>query len=145
MYSTDNTEAFYDFLGEYADFFGEMELFEQQKLTAMLAGKLPEIEQMITAAQANAKKLDNLEQKRMRMQREAGFGEMSMSELAAAAPGERGRQLAEQLKRLSRSVTNIRFYNNKSMSVAESNLRRYAHRGVNEKENNARSVLEVKA
>lgn len=120
----EKAEGFYDFLGEYTEFFAQMEQFEQHKLTILLGGNLSDIENTISAAQANAKKLENLEQKRIRMQEEAGLGALTLSQLADDAGGERKTQLHRQLQRLTSHVYNIRFYNQKAMEVAAGNLRR---------------------
>ena len=121
---SEKTERFFDFLDEYTEFFASMEQFEQHKLTVLLGGNLPDIENTISAAQANAKRLDNLERKRILLQEEAGLGDMSLSQLADYAGGERASSLHRQLRRLTSHVYNIRFYNQKAMEVAENNLRR---------------------
>ncbi|MEG1686665.1 MAG: hypothetical protein RR185_05875 [Angelakisella sp.] len=120
----DRAESFFSFLGEYTSFFCQMEQFEAQKLELLLSGELSGIEKAITTAQANAKQLENLEQKRIRLQQEAGFGAMSLRELADKTDGARKEQLRLQLHELSVCLGNIKFYNAKSMQVAQTNLRR---------------------
>lgn len=145
MTSRDKTESFYSFLGEYTDFFGEMEQFEQHKFVAMLSGEMLEIEHLLAASQANAKKLDNLERRRIELQQEAGLGTLSMNELIATADSNRGVELSHQLRKLSSSIANIRFYNTKSMALAEDNLRRISRKVGSKNDNKAHAMLETKA
>lgn len=139
-------EEFFDFLMEYAEFFREMEQFEQQKLSIMLGGRLPEIEHVIAISQSNAKRLENLENKRLRLQQEAGLGSLSMGELADQSAGERQSKLRTQLRQLSQSLSNIKFYNSKSMEAAEMNLRRYSrYNGTARESAHPHAMLEGKA
>lgn len=119
----ENKEAFYSFLTEYADFFKEMAGFEQKKLEALLGNRLSEIEHAISVTQANAMQLDNLENKRIRLQGEAGLGQMSMSQLAESAPESSRGQLRELMGQLNDYIRDIKFYNTKSMDLVQAKLK----------------------
>lgn len=120
-------EKFYSFLGEFTAFFGEMEQFEQHKLGVLLSGSIQDIEHAMATAQANAKQLENLENKRVALQKQAGLEGLTLRELTETATDERREQLSRDLHRLNTHVANIRFYNDKSMKVAEGNLRKTPH------------------
>lgn len=127
MKNVDKAIEYYEFLNRYTEFFGEMESFEQHKLSVLMSGNLREMEHAMSVAQANAKQLENLENRRIALQQEAGLGGLTLRELAARAGGRRGEILARQLNQLNSYIANISFYNSKSMKIAEDNLKRFSH------------------
>lgn len=144
MSSIQNKEVFYDFLTEYADFLKGMASFEQQKLEVLLGNRLPEIEHAISVTQANAMQLDNLENKRIRLQDEAGLAQMSLSQLAETAPeGSRG-QLRDLIGELNSYIRDIKFYNSKSMHVVQVKLRVQEHAVVRRTELHERTTTPTK-
>lgn len=146
MTTSEKLEIFYDFLDEYTEFFDRMEQFEQQKLRTILSGGLDELDHVLAVSQANAKQLDNLERRRISLQQEAGFGSLSMGQLAEQAQAERAAKLKSQMNKLSRSLSNIRFYNSKSMEMAEFNLRMRTRTVTQiQPQSGGRSILEAKA
>lgn len=146
MTTSEKLEIFYDFLDEYTEFFDRMEQFEQQKLRTILSGGVDELDHVLAVSQANAKQLDNLERRRISLQQEAGFGSLSMGQLAEQAQAERAAKLKSQMNKLSRSLSNIRFYNSKSMEMAEFNLRMRTRTGTQpQPQSGGRSILEAKA
>lgn len=118
-----NKIEFYGFLEEYAEFFSEMENFEKKKLDALLSGKLSEIESALSSTQANVKQVENIEIRRIKYQNDLNLTDMTFSQILADAPIEYKDKLSELFSFINQSVDHIKFYNNKSMQLAENNLR----------------------
>ncbi|MEG0754164.1 MAG: hypothetical protein RR461_10045 [Angelakisella sp.] len=137
-------EEFYSFLVEYANFFREMAGFEQQKLEVLLGNRLPEIEHAISVTQANAMALTNLENKRIRLQRDAGLAEMSFSQLAETASEGSRQQLRELMDQLNGYLRDIKFYNTKSMDVAQLKLKAQERTAVRSNEVHPRTATPTK-
>lgn len=112
-----------DFLEEYRSFFQQMEQSERDKLEALVSNELPRIEHAISIAQANTKRLENLEQRRAQLQERAGLADLTFSQLTEQLPEHR-RTLTELFGRIQACVEEIKFYNTKSMEVAKTNLMR---------------------
>lgn len=144
MSITENKEVFYDFLTEYTDFFKGMASFEQQKLEVLLENHLPEIEHAISVTQANAMQLDNLENKRIRLQSEAGLSQMSLSQLAETAPENSRGKLQNLVGELNSYIRDIKFYNSKSMHVVQVKLRMQEHAVTRRTELHERTSAPIK-
>ena len=110
------------FLRVYTDFLDKMLQDEGEKLKAIQSRELARIEHSITVSQANAKQLDNYEQRRMDLQREAGFGGLTFRQLIARAPEDEKGVLQTLYARFEQAVQEIKFNNDKSMAVARDNL-----------------------
>lgn len=115
-------QELFSFLEEYADFLAHMVKDEEEKLAALLSNSLPRIEAAISTAQANAKRMENCELSRMRLQEQAGYGAMSFSEIIENAPDEERLSLEALLRRIQGYVDDIKFHNTKSMRVARTNI-----------------------
>lgn len=116
------TGEFVDFMESYAAFFEEMTVSEQDKLEAMLSNDIKMLEHSVSAQQASAKRLENIEKKRIDMQEKANCTGMSLGQIIEAAPPEYTARLGEVSQRINRAVEEIKFYNDKSMGVVKMNL-----------------------
>jgi hypothetical protein len=116
-------ENLYLFFSEYADFMEEMETIQKEKLESILSNDLGRMERSIKVQQAYAMRLDNIENRRIRLQAETGFGGMTLSEIISCAPEERKTELRLLFDRISRSLGNIKYFNDKAFEVADMNLR----------------------
>lgn len=115
-------DEFMDFMVEYTDFLGRMRLDENSKLAALTSRELPKIESSIAASQANAKQLENYEARRMALQNEAGLAGLSFRQVIERAPDAAQSGLWALFDRFEHTVSEIRFLNDKSMSVARDNM-----------------------
>ena len=120
---------YFDFLAEYARFFNQMSAFEKQKLDALLSNELSKIEHAIALTQANAKQLENLESKRMQLQQQAGFSQYPLRDVADQTEEPKRSELLRLLDKMSADIVDIKFYNAKSMELAQTNLKRIAPAG----------------
>jgi flagellar biosynthesis/type III secretory pathway chaperone len=120
----EDSARLYDFLHEYANFLEEMETVQKEKLDSLLSKDLQRMERSIKSQQAYAMRLDNIENRRIRLQTEVGFGGLSFSELIDSAPQDRKNDLKLLFGRIHNSVSNIKYLNGKSAEVADLNVRR---------------------
>lgn len=115
-------QDFLTFVEEYTQFLEHMTVDESEKLSALGSRDLERIERSIAVSQANAKRLENYELKRIDQQARAGYGGLTFPQLVEKAdPAEQGR-LRQLFGRFERSVKEIRFRNDKSMAVAKDNM-----------------------
>lgn len=115
-------QDFLTFVEEYTEFLERMTDDESEKLSALNSRDLERIERSIAVSQANAKRLENYEVKRISMQAKAGYEGMTFDQLIERAdPMEQG-WLRQLFARFERSVNEIRFRNDKSMAVARDNM-----------------------
>lgn len=110
------------FFEKYADALSAMAQDESEKLNALVSNSLPRIEQAISAAQANTKKIEGLEIKRMALQTSMGCSGMTLSQLLEQVPEPYKVAAAAFFSQIQASVDKIKFTNNKSMSIAHQNI-----------------------
>lgn len=122
MRDSDRMQELIDFFEEYAEFLTQMSGDENEKLEALLSGELPRIEHAISMAQANAKKLENLEVRRQTLQRRAGCDGMTFSQIISQSTPEDEPMLQSLFERIQSCVEEIKFRNGKSMGVARANM-----------------------
>lgn len=115
-------QEFLTFVEEYTQFLEHMTDDESEKLSALNSRDIGRIERSIATSQANAKQLENYEIKRISLQAKAGYDGLTFTQLVERAdPLEQG-WLRQLFSRFERSVTEIRFRNDKSMAVARDNM-----------------------
>lgn len=122
MQMSQSIADFIAFMEEYVLFVEHMIDDESEKLAAIQEGKLARIEHSIVVSLANAKKLDNFEQRRIALMDKAGFGGMTFSGVINAAPVESVGPLQVLFSRFEKGVVEIKFRNDKAMAVAQDNL-----------------------
>ncbi len=118
------------FFDEYAAFFEETASLEQEKLEALLSNTLSRIEHAIARQQAIGKRLENLERKRIALQKAAGMENLTFNEILLAAPAEERQRLKRLFDRTQCAISNIRYINEKSNAFAKTQLQRiHAEKG----------------
>lgn len=122
MPATTAQQDYFTFLEEYTQFLERMTEDESEKLAALSSRDLPRIEQSITVSQANAKRLENYELKRVEIQDKAGYGGCTFAQLLERTDPFEQDWLRQVFDRFERSVSEIRFRNDKSMAVARDNM-----------------------
>ncbi len=110
------------FMEGYTDFLDRMLKDEGEKLAALSSNELPRIERSIAVSQANAKQLENYEQRRMGLQSAAGYDGLTFRELITKAPEEDKGLLQRLFARFEQDVTEIKHQNHKAMDVARDNM-----------------------
>ncbi|MEG2660769.1 MAG: hypothetical protein RR978_08655 [Oscillospiraceae bacterium] len=110
------------FLEQYSAFLKTMLENEKEKLTALLSNSLERIEHSILTAQADAKQLESMEQKRMSLQIKLGCPGYTLQQVAAATPISMRARMDVLCSEVREDVDEIRYHNDKSMNVARTNI-----------------------
>lgn len=114
--------GFETFMNEYIRFMEQMIHDESEKLSALNQKDLTKIEHNIVVSLANAKKLENFEQKRQQEMEQLGYGGLTFKEMIDKAPEEARGPLQVLFTRFEHTVQEIKFQNDKAMEVAQDNL-----------------------
>lgn len=122
MITESQAVALFAFFEKYASALHTMAQDEKEKLNALLSNSLPRIEHAISTAQANTKLIENLEIKRLAMQDRLGCGQLTFSQLLDEIPDSNKPQLSAMFKQIQAAVNQIKFTNDKSMAVANTNM-----------------------
>lgn len=122
MATAQSREEFVSFMVDYTAFLGRMRSDETEKLSALNSRDIQRIEHSLSVCQANAKQLENYEARRGALQAAAGYGELTFRELIGKAPAEDQDHLWSLFSRFEHNVAEIRFLNDRSMSVARDNM-----------------------
>lgn len=112
------------FFEKYASALRSMARDEKEKLDALLSNSLPRIEHAISTAQANTKLIENLESKRIALLESLGCAQMTFPQLLEEIPESHKLPLSSLFRQIQASVDQIKFINDKSMTVAHTNITR---------------------
>ncbi len=117
-------EEYLDFLEEYGAFLGSVLDVQKRHLEALLTHDVTTIDQSTARQQAVVMRLKNFEEARIKKQAQAGLpGDLPLSELTGRIDGSSGQRMRRCLETL-RSVTDqIRYFNEKIVQTAQTNLR----------------------
>lgn len=113
---------FTSFMREYADFLDAMRRDEQERFDALRRKDLPRIESSIARSQANTMQLNNYETRRLAEQEKAGLAGLPFREMLEKLPEEQRPEFRQLLERFELAVSDIRFFNDKSMAVARDGM-----------------------
>lgn len=120
------------FFEEYAKFFEDILGDEKKKLQALVNGELKEIEHTISIQQANEKRIQNMEKKRMELQQSLGFSNQSFQQVIDSFAGEQQKHLHDLYARIGSALSEVKFYNQKGMDVATTNLHLFGDKKIQE-------------
>lgn len=109
------------FLEEYALFFEEMVEAEKTKLNTLLSNDLKAIEENILTQQVNAKRIENMENRRLSMFNQLGYPQKSLREVIQLL-GEDAYELSNYYHRLEKAISLIKHFNKKSLELIRFNL-----------------------
>lgn len=114
-------QDYYHFLKEFATFFEEIEAFELLKLDVILSKDIERIQKLIKEQEINDMKIKSIEQKRIRMQKEAGLGQLIFSEILNQCESEEFNELNKTFKRIEDAINNVQYYNRKTQKALHEN------------------------
>ncbi len=112
-------------LNEYAAFLEGMVPAQNEKLEALLSHDVATIERSVAQQQNLSIQMEQFEQKREDLQKEAGFSGKTLREIAQAigpADEEISREMLACHERMSQAVEQVKFLNRKAMHLVETNL-----------------------
>lgn len=109
------------FLEEYTDFFEEMVEAEKLKLNILLSNDLKAIEENILTQQVNAKRIENMENRRISLFSHLGYHQTSLKDVIQLL-GEDAYELSNYYSRLDKAISLIKHFNKKSLELIRFNL-----------------------
>ncbi len=115
-----------EFYNSFASYIHALECMlegEQQKLDALYENNPESMEKALSISQANAMNLENLEKKRIQLQREADLEGLTFSEVIADADEEYSSILNRQFERAKQLLKQIKYLNSRSMNISTTNLK----------------------
>jgi len=111
----------YIFLEEYTLFFEEMVEAEKQKLSILLSNDLKAIEENILVQQVNAKRIENMERKRLELFNSLGYNQLTFKEIIQLNHDE-SNVLTDYYSRVEKAINQIKHFNKKSLELIRFNL-----------------------
>lgn len=117
------------FFEEYTLFFEEMIEAEKLKLNILLSNDLKAIEENILVQQVNAKRIENMERKRLELFNSLGYNQLTFKEIIQLNHDE-STVLNNYYSRVEKAINQIKYLNKKSLELIRFNL------SLSEKETN---------
>ncbi|NTW91326.1 MAG: hypothetical protein HGA35_05300 [Erysipelotrichaceae bacterium] len=111
----------YIFLEEYTLFFEEMVEAEKLKLSILLSNDLKAIEENILVQQVNAKRIENMERKRLELFNSLGYNQLTFKEIIQLNQDE-SNLLTDYYSRVEKAINQIKHFNKKSLELIRFNL-----------------------
>lgn len=109
-----------EFLKEYADFFEEVLVDEKEKWKNFTTFDLNKINESISKQQANELRISNIENRRIELQKVLGYENMTFKEIIETFDDKK--EVNELYRRISTTVHDIQFFNQKAMDLAKGQL-----------------------
>jgi len=122
----DKIKDYIELLEQYKQLCADLTLREKDKREALLHNDLKKIEAVLQQQQASVMKLKNFERRRMALQAEMGFADMTAEEMLKAlgnADSEEIRTLSSIFRELKDTVVQIKDLNRISIEFANKNLK----------------------
>lgn len=111
----------YTFLEEYSLFFEEMVDAEKLKLSILLSNDLKAIEENILVQQVNAKRIENIEKRRIELFQLQGYHQLTFKEIIDLNQ-EEAPILLNYFTRVEKAINQIKHFNKKSLELIRFNL-----------------------
>lgn len=111
-----------DFLDGYATFLESMAQDQKDRYSALISFDAESLSHAMAGLQSGVMQLEQMEQRRMELQRRAGFGEATFADILREL-AEEDRPVMEALFRRTRiAVWDIKFLNEKALSFAQEGI-----------------------
>ncbi len=111
-----------DFLDGYATFLESMAQDQKDRYSALISFDAESLSHAMAGLQSGVMQLEQMEQRRMELQRKAGFGEATFADILREL-AEEDRPVMETLFRRTRiAVWDIKFLNEKALSFAQEGI-----------------------
>ena len=111
------------FLEEYLKTFEAILKDEQEKLRNFVSFDLEKINASISKQQANEMRISNIEKKRIDVQRQLGYANMTFKQIIDTY--EEKSEMNDLYDKINHVVNEVRFYNQKAMDIAKGQLNLY--------------------
>lgn len=118
-----SVERFHEFMEEYTSFMSEMVSQEDKKYSALVSGDLEQIDKTIAQQQAMLMKLEKLEEQRIEKQALLGWNGLTFQQILDKLGDDWAPRFGRIFGEIGRLTEQIKYSNEKSMSLAKMNLR----------------------
>lgn len=119
----ENKQLFMEFIEGYINLFGELAELEKIQLEAIVKKDIAKADKCALELQTFIKRVEAAENKRLAVQKEAGFGDMKFSEIVEAVDDSEKEEYLRLFERFSRNVADVSFYSGKSQQQIEVDLK----------------------
>ena len=116
-------EEYADYLERYADFLEDMADDAGGEYDALVSFNAEELTHAMAALQSGMMQLEQMEEKRMELQRRAGFGDKTFAEILKELPAADRGELEEVFRRTRVAVWDIKFLNEKALAFAKEGVK----------------------
>lgn len=130
-------KVLYDFLNDYTKFWEEVLVEEKEKLKNISSGNVELVEKSINDQQAVIMKINNMEDKRIKLLEEVNLKDKTFKEVVMQASEEYKPQLLKNLETFEKTFEDIKYYNDKCKEIAKSHL---DYIGANTEKENTYSI-----
>lgn len=115
-------EHYVNLLNEFLELFEEMILVEKEKRDVVIAHDLLRLEDLMKKEQAGIMKIRGMEQRRIRMQNDLGFGDKTFQVLLQEVSDEERLRLTPIFRKLEDAIRRFRVTNESTSQVIETAL-----------------------
>lgn len=109
-------------MSEYIEFLKQMVEAQKIQLEAVLSREIKLVEKNMSVLQTYLMKLDNMEKKRMDLQEQAGYADMTFKQIIENTPSEDRPEAQRMFDEMDRCVSEVSFYNKKSQEKVKLDL-----------------------
>ena len=117
---------------EYIEFLDQMIVLQKKQLEAVLSKQVTVVEKSIASLQTFLLRLEGMEKKRMELQAQAGYGDMTFQQIIAQAPQVQKAELKELFENMEKKISDIGFYNEKSQEKVKLDLKQWGSQTGNQ-------------
>ncbi len=118
----ESKQVFYNFVQEYIVFLDQMIEAQKTQLEAVLSKQVKQVEKSVASLQTFLMKLDSMEKKRMELQEQAGYDDMTFRQIIETASDSQRQELQTLFEGMEKRVSDIAYYNSKSQEKVKLDL-----------------------
>lgn len=107
---------------EYISFLDQMIETQKTQLEAVLSKQIKQVEKSVASLQTFLMKLDSMEKKRMDLQEQAGYGDMTFRQIIENIPDAQKYELQTLFETMEKRVSDIAYYNSKAQEKVKLDL-----------------------
>lgn len=121
-------DVFLDYIKDYIVFLDEMIEIQKRQLDAVIAAtikdsvKIKEVDKTVVEVQGYTKRMDSMEQKRLDIQQEVGFGDMTFGQIIDSLDGVKKQEYTIVLEQFKKCIESVVFYSQKIHEKVRSDL-----------------------
>lgn len=111
-----------DYLAHYADFLETMAEDEKNQYSALVSFNAEQLNHAMAGLQSGIMQLEQMEERRIGLQRAAGLGDHTFGEILRGMPADERPELEDLFQRIQVAVGEIKFLNEKALQFAKEGI-----------------------